>query len=259
MAKKNLHRRKPRGTTKNKSKKWRYIAIGVASLLVLLLAAGLWRVSRHLIHPKVVVARAEYPIQGIDVSSHNGSIDFSRVAANGISFVYAKASEGTQFRDPKFSYNITAAHKAGLIVGAYHFFRKDKPGKEQARNFIDAVRNVHLDMPLVIDVEDWGNSSFSNHDEVIRNLSDMIKALQADDYRLMIYTNKDGYRKYLHEHFPDLPLWLCAFTHPKKLQKSYSYVIHQFSHWGSVDGIEGEVDLNIFCGDSTAWQRWLSE
>ncbi|MGN1246269.1 MAG: glycoside hydrolase family 25 protein [Muribaculaceae bacterium] len=259
MAKKTITRpRKSRGK-KNNSKKWRYIGIGVASLLVLLLAAGLWRVSRHLTHPKVVVSRAEFPIQGIDVSSHNGKIDFTKVAANGISFVYAKASEGTKFRDPKFSYNITEARKAGLIVGAYHFFRKDKPGKEQARNFIDAIGKEQLNMPLVIDVEDWGNSRFSEHDEVIRNLSDMIQSLQADNYKLMIYTNKDGYRKYLHGHFPHLPLWLCAFTHPNKLKKSYSYVIHQFSHWGSVDGIEGEVDLNVFCGDSTAWAKWLNE
>ena len=248
-------RRKPASS----SHKWRYIATGVALLLVLLLAAGLWRVNRHIIPPKVTVTHEEYPIQGIDVSNHNGAIDFARVAAGGISFVYVKASEGCSYRDPRFTANVEAAHLAGLTVGAYHFFRKDVPGGEQARNFIEATRPVQLELPMVIDVEDWGNSRFSRHYDVIRNLSDMVRALESHDYRLMIYTNKNGYHKYLHRHFPKLPLWLCAFTHPTKLAESYNCIIHQYSHWGSVDGIEGEVDLNVFCGDSAAWHRWLTE
>lgn len=253
-SKKSSHRKPAAGRHK-----WHYILAGVALLLVALLAAGLWRVSRHIIPPKVSVTREEYPIQGIDVSNHNGPIDFARVAAGGVTFVYVKASEGSSYRDPRFTANVDAAHRAGLTVGAYHFFRKDKPGHEQARNFIEVTRHVQLEMPLVIDVEDWGNSHFSRHREVIRNLTDMINALQSLDYRLMIYTNKSGYNKYLLRHFPNMPLWLCAFAHPSQVAKSYRCIIHQYSHWGSVDGIEGEVDLNVFCGDSTAWHRWLTE
>lgn len=250
--------RKPR-RKKTAGKKWRYILAGVAALLVLLLAGGLWRVSRHIIHPKVKVTKKEYPIQGIDVSNHNGVIDFAKVAAHDITFVYVKSSEGSTFRDPSFVRNVKAARKAGLVVGAYHFFRKDKPGKEQAKNFIEAVRDVPLDLPLVIDVEDWGNSRFSDNNEVIGRLTDMIRTLESQSYKLMVYTNKDGYRKYLHKHFPKIPLWLCAFTHPKKVKERYNCVIHQYSHWGSVDGVKGEVDLNVFCGSRAAWKKWLDE
>ena len=250
--------RKPGNRRRAKSCRWHYLIIGLAALLAVMLVAGVWYVERRSHHPKVSVAKAEYPIQGIDVSNHNGAIDFEKVAAAGINFVYVKASEGVGYKDPRFESNISNARKAGLKVGAYHFFRKDKDGASQAEFFMRVVKNVAVDMPYVIDVEDWGNSMIASDNETVENLHDMVRLLENANLRIMIYTNKDGYRKYVKLYFPELRLWLCSFTHPSKLT-DFDWHIHQYSHWGEVDGIDGEVDLDVFKGDCEEWERWLVE
>lgn len=255
------HKKKCRksGIKRRAKSGWRhYLTIGFAVLLAALLVAGVWYVERRSHHPEVSVAKAEYPIQGIDVSNHNGVIDFEKVAAAGINFVYVKASEGVGYKDPRFENNIRNARKAGLKVGAYHFFRKDKDGTSQAEYFMQVVKDVAVDMPYVIDVEDWGNSMLASDDETVKNLRDMVRHLETSNLKLMVYTNKDGYRKYLKLYFPEVRLWLCAFTHPSKLT-DFDWHIHQYSHWGEVDGIDGEVDLDVFKGNCEEWERWLME
>lgn len=249
-----------RKKSKRKSTMWRNIVIAAIAVLTVLLVAGVWYVKRDVTHPKphvVAISQDEYPIRGVDVSNHNGKIDFKKVADDGIAFVYVKASEGVNYKDPSFATNIRNARKAGLKVGAYHFFRKNKDGIEQARNFTKVIKGIELDMPCVIDVEDWGNSRFTGNGTTIKNLKDMVADLERTGKRLMIYTNKDGYRKYLKLYFPETQLWLCSFVHPNELG-AYDWRIHQYSHWGVIDGIDGEVDLDVFNGDCETWERWLA-
>lgn len=252
------YKSRKRSRKRKRGNKRHYLLIASAVVLAGMLVAGTWYVMRRMRHPNVSVAKVEYPIQGIDVSNHNGAIDFNKVAADGVAFVYVKASEGVGYEDPRFKKNMDDARRAGLKVGAYHFFRKDKSGVEQAQNFKRVVKNVAVDMPYVIDVEDWGNSRFSSDKETVKNLSDMVRHLEMSKMRLMIYTNKDGYRKYLKLYFPEVRLWLCSFTHPNKLT-DFDWHIHQYSHWGTIDGIDGEVDLDVFNGDCEKWERWLRE
>eukprot|EP01030_Chromulinospumella_sphaerica_P019884 gene19884-19787_t len=80
-----------------------------------------------------------YPVRGIDVSHHQGTIDWTAVAADDVAFAYLKASEGGDHRDRTFAANWQAARAAGLKVGAYHFFTFCRPGADQARNFLAAV------------------------------------------------------------------------------------------------------------------------
>lgn len=238
--------------------KWRYAVVVMAVLLVAMLVVGVIYVRRYSRHPKVNVSQVEFPIQGIDVSNHNGYIDFDKVAKDSIVFVYIKASEGVNYKDPRFDVNMKNAKKAGLKVGAYHFFRKDKDGIEQAHNFIKVVKDEVVDMPYVIDVEDWGNSRFASHRETVGNLRAMVDYLEKSNMKIMVYTNKDGYRKYLKKYFPEVRLWLCSFTHPRNL-KDFDWHIHQYSHWGVIEGIDGDVDLDVFNGDCEKWERWLQE
>src|SRR5690349_7236247 len=69
---------------------------------------------------------------GVDVSAHQGTIDWPTVAADGVSAAYLKATEGATFRDPAFAHNWQQARAAGLQVGAYHFFTLCRGGAEQA-------------------------------------------------------------------------------------------------------------------------------
>ncbi|MDE6541089.1 MAG: hypothetical protein K2L74_03660, partial [Muribaculaceae bacterium] len=61
--------------------------------------------------------RTRYPMRGIDISAHNGLVDFRRVAADSVAFVFLKASEGDSFRDATFDDNYFRARQAGLAVG----------------------------------------------------------------------------------------------------------------------------------------------
>lgn len=232
-----------------------YIILVVCAVL---LVTGLVYVSKRLSHPDVKINKSTYPICGIDVSNHNGAINFNRVAKDTISFVIIKASEGINYKDPRFNSNYRNARNAGLKVGAYHFFRKKKDGKLQADNFMRAVRGKAMDLPYVIDVEDWGDDLLVPEQEAIANLQNMITRLQQYGVKLMIYTNKDGHKKYIKANFSHIHLWLCTFTEPSNIT-SYKWHIQQYSHWGQVDGIDGDVDLNIFNGTREQWEAWLQE
>ena len=83
-------------------------------------------------------SRERYPVRGVDVSSWQGEIDWPTLAGQSLSFAFIKATEGSGFTDPRFSYNWEEARKTALRVGAYHFFSYDSPGKTQADNFIAA-------------------------------------------------------------------------------------------------------------------------
>jgi lysozyme len=233
--------------------KW-LLLLGAAALVVLIGAYVTW----HFILPHSVnVDRYRYPVAGIDVSKHNGDIDFEQVSDDDYQFVFIKASEGKTYKDDAFERNYEQAREAGLKVGAYHFFRKNRTAREQADNLLAAIRGKHLDLPLVIDLEDdWGNGATVSRQTAIDRVMEMIDILAGKGYRVMIYTNLDGYEKYYKDLLGDHDLWLCSFTSPDLLPH-LPHVIQQFSHEGTVSGIDGNVDLNVWRGNEKEWQRYL--
>lgn len=233
--------------------KW-LLLLGAAALVVLIGAYVTW----HFILPHSVnVDRYRYPVAGIDVSKHNGDIDFEQVSDDDYQFVFIKASEGKTYKDDAFERNYEQAREAGLKVGAYHFFRKNRTAREQADNLLAAIRGKHLDLPLVIDLEDdWGNGATVSRQTAIDRVMEMIDILAGKGYRVMIYTNLDGYEKYYKDLLGDHDLWLCSFTSPDLLPH-LPHVIQQFSHEGTVSGIDGNVDLNVWRGSEKEWQRYL--
>lgn len=228
-------------------------ALGVL-LILALLAASLYVLRIRLHHNSSEIVDNDYELVGIDVSSHNGKINFERVSRAGIDFIIIKASEGAAFRDSRFASNYDSAKDNGLAVGAYHFFRFDVDGTLQARNFVETIGDRDFDLPLVIDVEEHGNPYVFLRSKVVRQLRDMVDELTALEYRVMIYTNKDGYYKFIKDNFDDYPLWLCSLNRRPELD----WTIWQYSHWGVVDGIQGDVDLNRFYGNLEQWKNWLN-
>ncbi len=235
--------------------KW-LLLLGAAALVVVMGAYVLW----HYILPhSVTVDRFRYPVAGLDVSKHNGEIDFEQVVDDDYQFVFIKASEGKTYRDEAFARNYKAARDAGLKVGAYHFFRKNRTGKEQADNFLGAIGSRELDLPLVIDLEDdWGNGATTSRDTALERVMAMIGILKDKGYDVMIYTNKDGYDKYYKGMLGDCDLWLCSFTSPD-LQPDLPHRFQQYSHEGEVMGVKGDVDLNVFRGSKKEWERYLDQ
>ncbi len=235
--------------------KW-LLLMGAATLVVL---GGAYLFWHYVLPHSVNVDRYRYPVAGIDVSKHNGEIDFEKVAADDYQFVFIKASEGKTYQDEAFARNYQGARDAGLKVGAYHFFRKNRTGEEQAANLLNVVKGKELDLPLVIDLEDdWGNGATTSRETALKRVLEMIEILGDKGYDVMIYTNLDGYGKYYMGMLGDHDLWLCSFTSPDILTDK-PHRFQQFSHEGVVAGVKGDVDLNVWRGSKREWQRYLDQ
>lgn len=92
-------------------------------------------------------------MKGIDVSNHNGNINFNQVKAAGIEAVYIKATEGTTFKDSYLDTNYSNAHYAGLTTGFYHFLVGTSAPETQANSFYNAIKDKANDLIPMLDVE----------------------------------------------------------------------------------------------------------
>ncbi len=193
--------------------------------------------------------RGKYPLRGIDISHHNGDIDFSKVAGKeaDVAFVYVKATEGTDFIDPAFVSNARKSMTAGIPTGAYHFFRYDTDGELQALNFISSIRGRGFSLPPAIDVEDWGNPDGHTTALIVERLRTMTGCLLKEGYMPVIYTNLDGYHRLIKGNFDDLPLWISSFSDPPidSDPDNLRWDIWQYSHRGDIPGVPSSTDLNV--------------
>lgn len=224
-------------------------------LSLLLIFVLWWAVGQYLSTPPYVDS-ARYPIRGIDVSAHNGMMNLDAAAADGIKFIFIKATEGDKFRDTNFSLNYDKARKAGLKTGVYHFFRFDVDGVPQAMNLLQTIGKRELDIGIAIDIESQGNPSDIPIETIIDRLSAMLDYLNLKGYRATLYTNRDGYYDYISDNFRGYPLWICSFS---RYPIDEDWTFWQFNHHGSVKGINGDVDINTFYGNKQDWFDYLAE
>lgn len=196
-----------------------------------------------------------YPVKGIDISAHNGVVDFNQIVKSGIQFVYIKATEGATFKDSRFHSNYKKARKSGLKVGAYHFFKFNTDGGLQALNIIHSLKGKHLDLPIAIDIEEYTNNKGTPTEVVISQISSLTKTLSTHNLPFLFYTNKNGYYRFIKSQFDKYPLWICSFSNPPINAK---WTFWQHSHKGMVKGISGDTDLNIFNGTNRDWEEWLN-
>lgn len=193
----------------------------------------------------------EFPVRGVDLSAHNGDIDFNALASDSLRFVIIKATEGKSFKDKNFNHNYVEARRAGLKVGAYHFFRFESPGDIQAINLLHSLRGKVIDLPVVIDVEEWTNPDNELPANVARRVREMADYLLERDIPVMVYSNREGYDKFLSREFGDCSLWICSLreSHPE-----HNWDFWQFTHRSKARGVEGKVDMNVFNGSTDAWE-----
>lgn len=195
-------------------------------------------------------------MKGIDVSHHQGAINWSKVATDPmpVEFAIIKATEGTTFTDPMLFINAEAAKKAGLKVSYYHFASLNTEdvltdAKAEAQFFAKRLAQVPPpDLPLVLDIE--SNKANLKPERV----SNWIVAFFAElenlgyiDYVLYSYT------PFLNANLPKnhglgwIRLWIAAYVNKPQpvLPVGWkSYWLWQYSAKGSVTGIKGDVDMN---------------
>lgn len=199
--------------------------------------------------------RERYPLRGIDVSHHQGAIDWAAVARDDVAFAYLKASEGGDHRDRRYAGNERAARAAGVPVGAYHFFTFCRSGAEQAANFLAAAPPLADALPPAVDLEFGGNCGRRPDAASMRaELDAFLAPVEAAHGKLaLLYVTPeffDAYRAAL----PPRPLWRRSILHAPDSRAGWT--VWQYHNRARVEGIAGPVDLNVFAGDAAAFARW---
>lgn len=228
-------RRKPKARPKNR---WG-CGILIAPLIVL---AGLGALGSKAWGP----SRADYPVQGIDVSHHQGDIRWTQVAGEGVDFAYIKATEGGDFTDPAFAANWQAAATAGIKRGAYHFFTLCRPGAEQAAHFIATVPVEPDALAPAVDLEFLGNcAQRPKLTDVQGELTAFLALVEAHyGQQAVLYLTGEFDEAYNISARFDRPLWLRSLVFEPRFG-ARPWAIWQASNFRRVEGINGRVDWNV--------------
>lgn len=220
------------------------------ALLVVAIAAGLlvWiRPGEGFLYPVARFPKA-YPVHGVDLSHHNGEVDFGLLADAGIAFAYVKATEGGDWSDPRYRAYREAAERAGLRVGAYHFFTFCRPGLEQAAHFLSTAQLAKPALPPAVDVEFGGNCRERPGPERIRaELEAFVGEVERRTGRVVVLYVTEEARDELLGAF-SRPLWYRSIAREPTLEWSF----WQFDAAARLNGVNRTVDLNVFRGELAA-------
>ncbi|MDQ1009804.1 GH25 family lysozyme M1 (1,4-beta-N-acetylmuramidase)/peptidoglycan hydrolase-like protein with peptidoglycan-binding domain [Streptomyces sp. V4I23] len=203
-----------------------------------------------------------YSVKGIDTSHHNAHpIQWATIKASGYTFVFHKATQGTGYRDPRFATDFTAATRAGLMAAPYHFYDAGS-GAAQAGHFIDTVEKAGYDarrpgqLPPVVDLEKIrGRCPAGVTNAQITAFITEVRA--AFGVTPIVYTSKDFTDTCLRGDTGALaqsPLWQPRYqsgTREPAPVGGRSWSIWQHTEHGSVSGMRGNVDLNVYRGTLT--------
>ena len=201
-------------------------------------------------------------VPGIDVSYWDSGIDWPKVRATGQRFVFVKATEGDSYADPTFDDNWRGAKTAGLLRGAYHFFRSNLDPKKQANKFIDYVRSMNDDgeLPPVLDLE---TNDGQTKDKVISRAKAWLDQVEATfGKKPIIYSGQFFLQTYFVEAgggppiwAKDYPFWIAQYPNqyvpgmqPTLPRGWFQWMFWQYSEKGQVNGINAKVDLDLFNG-----------
>ncbi|QIM21583.1 lysozyme M1 (1,4-beta-N-acetylmuramidase) [Phycicoccus sp. HDW14] len=223
--------------------RWGAAVLGV---VVLLGVAGWAGYTYALPHHRPALAAGER--LGVDVSAHQGDIDWAAVAGDGIDAAYVKASEGATFADDRFAANWAGARAAGLEVGAYHFFTLCKDGDEQAANLLARLREVGADastLPPVVDLELSGNCAARPSRAVVQErLTTFVSTVeQATGQQVRLYLLGSFEERYpLPDALADRDRWVRRLL---LRPGDDGWAWWQVSSRAAVEGIEGPVDLDV--------------
>jgi lysozyme len=261
------------------AKNWNLRALRGPIVLILLLTLTLCAISPTIRY--YVVSLLEYPIHykeyrhfgikipsgyalhGIDVSRYQERIDWKRVKEMDVSgtrvqFAFIKATEGTYLVDRYFVRNWADASRQKITRGAYHFFHPNLSPRDQALHFSKTVKLVKGDLPPVVDIEDAKGMST---EQVRKYTGQFLEMLQVRyGVKPIIYTNLDFYKRYFadQQQFKAYPLWIAHYrVNELCLPDNEAWHFWQHNDSGNVNGINADVDFNVFNGDTEDFKRIL--
>lgn len=194
-------------------------------------------------------------LTGIDVSSHNQYIDWYSVKQDEIDFAmirvgYRGAQEGILHEDAYFNTNMQAAIQNKIKVGAYFFSSAITEDEidEEVNLVLNEIRDYKIDMPIVFDMEEFekGGRIDALTQEQRTNLAlRFCEKIKKAGYEPMIYGNMTWlYQNYDFEKISKYPIWLASYSSQCPMEDKFD--MWQYSNIGQVNGIEGDVDINIY-------------
>lgn len=193
-----------------------------------------------------------YSIHGIDISHHQGAIDWEKLSTTResetpLSFIFIKATEGGDHKDKLFDSNFAHAAKAGFIRGAYHFYNPTTDPIRQADFFISHVNLSAGDLPPVIDIE--VKPTRQQMSLFYAQLSTFLYRLEAHyGVTPIIYTSFKYKERYLNDAlFNRYPLWIAHY-HVDELKYKGEWTFWQHTDRAVIPGIPEKTDLNVFKG-----------
>ena len=197
-------------------------------------------------------------VMGIDVSSHQGAIDWQQVAASGVEFVFIRLGNrgyesGKLNADAYALQNLAGAKAVGLKVGAYIFSQAVSvaEAREEAAFALGILGGIELDLPLVFDWE-YVSAEARTADMDARTLTEITKAFCRDvelmGYESMVYFNSSQARDLLHlEELQAYSWWLAMYDITGEFPCKVD--LWQYTNAGSIPGIQGNVDINLMFTD----------
>jgi lysozyme len=197
----------------------------------------------------------EYAVRGLDLSHHNGNINYDKL--DSLDFVFLKVTEGESWTDKTFMRHYKAFREREVPIGAYHFFRFDTDGKAQAKHFLNHLHGKELQMPLIVDVE-YDNNPVVSREKVIERLRVFMKEIKYQTgLKPIIYTNGIGYTDFISNDFNDHTLWLSSTNTWRPAMMDCTF--WQFNIDAELSAITHKVDLNVFRGSREEWESYLQK
>lgn len=195
-------------------------------------------------------------VEGVDISSYNGNIDWAKVKKAGIDFAIIRiggrgyGDDGKMYADDKAVANIKGAQAAGIKAGVYFFSQAttNEEAVEEADYIKTLLGDVKLDFPVAYDWEiikddnaRTDNVSAAQATACARAFCDKVK---ANGYTPILYSpSRELYFKYDLAQLADIDIWYCEYANTPTFY--YQFSMWQYTDSGTVDGIDGQVDLNI--------------
>ncbi len=190
---------------------------------------------------------------GIDVSEHNGTIDFKKVKESGIEFVFIRIgwrgyTKGGIYKDEMFETYYKEAKENNLKIGIYFFSQaiSTDEAKQEAEFVKDILGDKTINLPIVYDYETVEDENGRANNLTLVEVSNNAKAffsLLENKYQVMLYANTPLLKLYSLELLDKYPLWYAQFHHTPETDANF--IIWQYSENGKVEGIEKPTDLNI--------------
>lgn len=184
------------------------------------------------------------PTWGLDISHYQEVLDWDKLKDQELGFIFVKATEGSNFQDPKYTEYYTKIKSLKILVGSYHFFSYLSSGKNQANNFLTYAKYQHGDLPLVLDAE--FSKKMPEKEHVVKELKEFVATvyIKTGIYPI-IYCPFKYYKLYVKDNLPQkCKLWIVDYIGRPNCEWTFWQTTEKYK----VQGIKGYIDFNQFNG-----------